>query len=416
MAIDASIYSQIRQPEAPNLLAQYGQMQQIQNGQQQNRLMDFKMQEAQRAQQDDMATREAVKGFGTDTTANANRLLSTGNLKAAQDYQKGNSDRAKTDAETDSKKIEAAHKRAELIGQGLGYLKDNPTIENATAVIRNFVQQGIMPADVAQQKIADFQRDPTPQGIQRLATMGYQGALSAKDQLPQYQTQNLGGNSRISAISPVTGERRTVDEAPITQTADNIASNTTSTENNKRSVGASYANAAAVRETANATRDAAKIKGNQDTEMKLADDYRAQSKGFKEVSDAYKQISATLDKATTSPAATLASATKFMKLLDPGSVVRESELGMALAATGVIDRLTNYHNTLLKGKVLTTQQAADFKRITGEIYKAAQGQQQAIDGNYKRQATQYGLRPDMIVQDLGQNAPSGKTVNFGDLK
>ena len=101
-------------------------------------------------------------------------------------------------------------------------------------------------------------------------------------------------------------------------------------------------------------------------------------------------------------------------MLDPGSVVRESELGMALAATGVIDRLTNYHNTLLKGKVLTAQQAADFKRITGEIYQAAQQQQQTIDGNYKRQAAQYGLRPEMIVQDLGQGgqpAPANPEVD-----
>lgn len=169
------------------------------------------------------------------------------------------------------------------------------------------------------------------------------------------------------------------------------------------SVGASYANAAATREIANATRDAAGIQRDMNTEMKLGDDYRTQSKGFKEVSDAYRQINATLDKATTSPAATLASATKFMKLLDPGSVVRESELGMALAASGVFDRATNYYQTLLKGRVLTPNQAEDFKNITAQIYGAAQGSQQAIDQNYRKQAEAYGLRPDMIVQDLGQS-------------
>lgn len=166
-------------------------------------------------------------------------------------------------------------------------------------------------------------------------------------------------------------------------------------------------NAAALRDQAQATRDAAKLQRDRDTEMKLADDYRTQSKNFKEVADAYGQISKTLDKATTSPAATLAAATKFMKLLDPGSVVRESELGMALAASGVFDRAFNYYNTLAKGKVLTPQQAADFKNITSQIYQAAQQSQQMIDADFARKAQTYGLRPEMVTQDLGQSKPTG---------
>lgn len=92
-----------------------------------------------------------------------------------------------------------------------------------------------------------------------------------------------------------------------------------------------------------------------------------------------------------------------MKLLDPGSVVRESELGMALAATGKLDLVQNYINTLKFGKVLTPAQVADFKKTTREIYAAAQDAQRAIDANYRNQATTYGLRPEVIIQDLGQN-------------
>lgn len=184
----------------------------------------------------------------------------------------------------------------------------------------------------------------------------------------------------------------------------------TSTANNQRSVGASYANAAATRSIGEATRAAAGMQRDRDTEMKIADDYRAQSKPFKEVGDAFRLINATLDQASTSPAATLAAATKFMKLLDPGSVVRESELGMALQASGVFDRATNYFNVLQKGKVLTPTQVADFKNITQQIYAAAQAGQQQIDASYKQQAKTYGLRPEMIVQDLGQNAKATKTA------
>jgi hypothetical protein len=381
--IDAGIYSQIRQPQQPDLIGQAGQFAQLQGAQQQNRLLDMKMQQAQREQQQDDAQREAVRGFGTDTAANTNRLLSTGNLKAATDYQTTVTNQEKAKREAEKAKIEAEVQKLGFIGQTLTGVND-PMTYNAA---RQRIIQAIPEA------ASEMPEAFNPQEVETARSR----SLTVKDQLEQqwkameYTTPNA--NARLSADTSV---------------RNNDATNATSRANNTASVGASYANAAATRdaakETAAATRDAAKIKDNRDTEMKLADDYRNQGKSFKEVSDAYKQISATLDKATTSPAATLAAATKFMKLLDPGSVVRESELGMALAASGVIDRAMNYHNVLLRGKVLTEQQAKDFKNITGQIYKAAQGQQQSIDANYKRQAQQYGLRPEMIVQDLGQNA------------
>ena len=92
-----------------------------------------------------------------------------------------------------------------------------------------------------------------------------------------------------------------------------------------------------------------------------------------------------------------------MKILDPGSVVRESELGMALAASGVVDRAMNYMSTLQSGQKLTKTQAADFKDISGKMFKAAQQVQQTIDADYKAKAKAYGLRPEMVTQDLGQN-------------
>jgi len=380
MAIDAGIYQNIRQPQQPDLIGMAGQFAQLQGAQQQNRLAAMQMQEYERKRTEEDAMREAVKGFGTDTTANVNRLMGTGNLKAVTDYQKTVTEQQKAQREAEKAQIEGSIKKIEVAGQLMAGVTDQASYDQA----RQQAAQMLGP-DVAARMSPTY----NPQEIEA----NRQKAMSVKDQLEQkwkameYTTPNA--NARLSADTSI---------------RNNDASNATSRANNAATVGASYANAAATREIAGATRDAAKIKDNRDTEMKLADDYRNQGKAFKEVSDAYKQISATIDKSTTSPAATLAAATKFMKLLDPGSVVRESELGMALAASGVIDRAMNYHNVLLRGKVLTPQQAKDFKDITGQIYKAAQTQQQSIDTNYKRQAQQYGLRPEMIVQDLGQNA------------
>jgi len=67
----------------------------------------------------------------------------------------------------------------------------------------------------------------------------------------------------------------------------------------------------------------------------------------------------------------LTAATKFMKLLDPGSVVRESELYLAMNATGLIDRIANYKSRLENGEVLNPKQREDFRNVANQLFKAA---------------------------------------------
>ena len=136
-----------------------------------------------------------------------------------------------------------------------------------------------------------------------------------------------------------------------------------------------------------------------DAENKLADDHKAQAKTFIDVRDAYSRLDSAMDKATTSAPAALAGATVFMKLLDPGSVVRESELGMALAATGALDRVQNYYNVLKNGKVLTPSQAKEFKAVGDQLYAAAETNQKQLDQHYTGRAKAYGLDPGKVVGD-----------------
>jgi hypothetical protein len=67
----------------------------------------------------------------------------------------------------------------------------------------------------------------------------------------------------------------------------------------------------------------------------------------------------------------VAGATKIMKLLDPGSVVRESELAIAMQASGRMDRLQNYFNNFMTGQKLTPTQRDDFQALANELYAAA---------------------------------------------
>jgi hypothetical protein len=119
-----------------------------------------------------------------------------------------------------------------------------------------------------------------------------------------------------------------------------------------------------------------------DNALKLRSDFRAEPiyKGFEETKAAKLQIDQAAKMA--SPAGDLAAATKVMKILDPGSVVRESELGMAMAATGVEDRVKNYANMVITGQKLTPAQRKDFVDLSDKLYNAAAGQFNQKRGEY----------------------------------
>lgn len=106
----------------------------------------------------------------------------------------------------------------------------------------------------------------------------------------------------------------------------------------------------------------------------LRKDFRSEPvyKAQQEMKAAYSQVKAGLD--AKSPVGDLAAATKIMKLLDPGSVVRESELGMAMAATGLLDRVTNYAENVVKGTKLTEQQRKDFANLAQSLYSISESE------------------------------------------
>ena len=108
-----------------------------------------------------------------------------------------------------------------------------------------------------------------------------------------------------------------------------------------------------------------------ENEMKLAAAFKGEPivKEFSDMQSAYGQVISSLAQGT--PIGDVAGATKVMKLLDPGSVVRESELGIAMAAGGRMDRLQNYFNNFMTGQKLTPTQRQDFNALSNELYAAA---------------------------------------------
>lgn len=125
-------------------------------------------------------------------------------------------------------------------------------------------------------------------------------------------------------------------------------------------------------------------------------------KAHQEVKSAYAQIKGALGQNT--PISDVAAATKIMKLLDPGSVVRESELGIAMSSSGLMDRVTNYANMVISGQRLTPQQRKDFQKLADEFYSASEQQFNAKSSEYAGIAKDYKLNERRVSGP----APSGK--------
>jgi hypothetical protein len=134
-----------------------------------------------------------------------------------------------------------------------------------------------------------------------------------------------------------------------------------------------------------------------ENEMKLRGEFKSEPvyKAFNEMQSAYGQITDSLKKG--SPAGDLAGATKFMKLLDPGSVVRESELAMAMSATGLLDRATNYAEMVIKGTKLTEAQRKDFQDLADKLYTTAATTYNQKRNEFVTQGSQYGLNAERAL-------------------
>ncbi len=400
MAIDASIYGQIRQPEAPNLLAQAAQVQQLQAMQDQNKLAQLAFQDRERQQVDQQRLR-GIYGQGLQGDALENALLRGGFADQALKFGTDRRANAKSDADTQATQIATATKKLEAVGQGLGFLKDNPSIENAQALISSWQHAGLMTPEEAQQKLVEFGKDPSPQGVQRLATMGYQGALSAKDQLAQYTTQNNGATTSILATNPVTGQVRTASTTNNTVSPDAKLQAQTSTANNIRTTGAMI-------ENAKATRDAAKISSG----VKNEQDLRKEFEGLPEVKN-YKQafpaLAAIRDAATRNTTQSdINIVYGLAKLYDPNSVVREGEYATVANSPNIPERLKGYAQYLQGGGRLTPEVKAQILSEAEGRAKTYQDEVLKARASFQEIAQRNNIDPRNVFQGMGDLGGQGK--------
>ena len=121
---------------------------------------------------------------------------------------------------------------------------------------------------------------------------------------------------------------------------------------------------------------------------------------FDEMEKAFQQVQ--LASRAGTPIGDVASAIKIMKLLDPGSVVRESELGIALNQTsGLVDRWTTFVNRKYTGEQLTATQREEFRQIASDFYNIAQQSKNKLDQRFINYAKGANVDPSLVVGSSG---------------
>jgi hypothetical protein len=148
-----------------------------------------------------------------------------------------------------------------------------------------------------------------------------------------------------------------------------------------------------------------------EAEAKFRKEYSDQTKSYQDVKSAYGRIQS----ADKSGAGDIALIFNYMKMLDPGSVVREGEFATAENAGGAFAKAGNLYNKLLTGERLKDEQRNMFVKQSERLYQSAAGQEKVVRSGIERIATGYGLKPENIFYESVETAPTapGATVSVG---
>jgi hypothetical protein len=226
--VDPNIAMSYRGVEIPNQLAQYGQLAQIQNAQNQNSLAQYQLGAAQRAEAKDISRINALSKAGTDDTAIANALLQSGDIKGYQEFAKSRRETQKADVDLVDAKLKQSRSFLDTI---------NPADPNAPAQYiawheANHKDPVLGPVLAARGVTADQSRERIVAAIQKgpaeFAKLLNQSKLGSEKFIelnkPQLSTTDLGGQVVSRTFQPLTGELNTVGTQSKTPTiADNLA-------------------------------------------------------------------------------------------------------------------------------------------------------------------------------------------------
>ena len=212
---------------------------------------------------------------------------------------------------------------------------------------------------------------------------------------PQTVVRNTGGSTDVIQTPGLGGPATVVSSVKNTQSPDNAAS-----------VGASLANAAATREVAKATRDAANIQTGFKNEQELRKEFEnlPEVKSYKKAYPAYASIKDAASRNT--PQSDINIVYGVAKLYDPDSVVREGEYGTIANSQAIPEWLKGAAQRLAGGGRLTAETRRQIMTEANGRIQSYQAEHDKARASYEGIATRRGINPANVFQATG-DVPGG---------
>lgn len=167
---------------------------------------------------------------------------------------------------------------------------------------------------------------------------------------------------------------------------------------------------AATQALSEATRVTDKTEQNLKTEEGLRKEVNTLLKDFFQVADANARVLAAGAEPTA--AGDLALIFNYMKMLDPGSTVREGEFATAASSAGVPDRVRGLYNSIVNGQRMGEPQRADFLARAASLFEAAQGEASKTASAFERIATNAGVNVNNVLATFqARGGPSAEETS-----
>lgn len=365
MPVDASIYSQLApQQRTEGPLDQFGRALQIRSLLGQGDLQDMQITQGRLGIENQGRLRELF-ARGQPTPEQVGAI----DPKMGMDYRKSLLESTKTQAETERAK-------AETFAKNIGTMRDLTAQVRGDAdmpLLRDTAVRLFGPDVAAKMNIPD-RFDPAWQRAQILSADELVRQIA-----PNYKPVALGGSTEIVQTNPL---------APGAPTGPLQHTPTPAELETRRHNRATEATA-----SGNATREALQKINQQENIMR--DDFTNASKEFVKVRDAHQRV---LESAKDpSAAGDLALIFNYMKVLDPGSTVREGEFATAQNSGGVDQRTLALYNNVMRGERLSPDIRIDFLTRSGKLYDGAVANQKLIEDEYAAKAVRAQARPEQVV-------------------
>jgi hypothetical protein len=231
--VDPNIAMGYRGIEVPNQLAQYGQLAQIQNAQNQNRMANLQVQEYERARSEEEGTRNFLRG---------RNLADPETLTGLTQFGKTGLGIAKSLQEQNAAALAAKNVQSQISERDFGLQKKKldfgwnavgsaPTPEAAIAELNKGVKDGIFDMKSATAEIQRVQ-NMSPEQYQQYRVEKVMGILEAKDKLgfllPKVARQAAGGqilSIQDNPMMPGYGQPIAGANIAMTMTPGEVASN-----------------------------------------------------------------------------------------------------------------------------------------------------------------------------------------------